>query len=152
LSKEDKIKSKVRILKMRNEKLEKSIKRLDTDIAAMNIARKYLSNVEEIDSVRDELNNKRQVLANELYSEDYRCYAECKEAIEEMLNEELGQQEQKELLELIKDIFGRQSPNASKKSSGLNAWLKELNIAHNWVNNEETDWDTLVITGFGLYK
>ncbi len=40
----------------------------------------------------------------------------------------------------------------AKKSSGLNAWLKELCIEYNWVKNEETDWDILIITGFGLYE
>lgn len=137
---------------MRNEQLEKSIVKMDTDIAALNIAKKYLSNVEEINTVRDTLNNKRQLLANEIYSEDYKCYSECREAIEKMLNKELGKDEQVELLEMIREIFGRKSPNVSKKSSGLNAWLKELNIEYNWTANEETDWNTLIITGFGVYK
>ncbi|PJI09184.1 MULTISPECIES: hypothetical protein [Clostridium] len=137
---------------MRNEQLEKSIVKLDTDIAALNIAKKYLSNVEEINTVRDTLNNKRQLLANEIYSEDYKCYSECREVIEKMLNKELGKEEQVELLESIREIFGRKSPNVSKKSSGLNAWLKELNIEYNWTSSEETDWNTLIITGFGIYK
>ncbi|CDI49986.1 hypothetical protein [Clostridium tetani] len=137
---------------MRNEKLEKSIKKMDRDIAAMNIAKKYLSNVEEINAVRDNLNNKRQLLADELYSEDHFSYRECREIIEEMIEEELEKEEQIKLLEIIKDKFGRQSPNPSKNSSGLNAWLKELKIEYNWINNEESDWDTLVITGFGLYE
>ncbi len=137
---------------MRNEKLERSINRIDADIAAMNIAKKYLSNLEEINEVRETLNNKRQLLANELYTEDHKSYSECHEAIEEMLNKELEKEEQVELLEMIKEKFGRQSPNVSKKSSGLNAWLKELNIECNWINNEETGWDNLIMTGFGLYK
>lgn len=137
---------------MRNEKLEKSIVKLDNDIAALNIAKKYLSNVEEINEVREELNNKRQLLANEIYSEDHKSYAECREVIEELLDKELGKEEQVELLETIKEKFGRQAPNVSKRGSGLNAWLKELNIEYSWDNNEETDWDNLVITGFGLYK
>lgn len=137
---------------MRNVKLERLIIKLDNEIAAMNIAKKYLPNVEEITVVRDEINTKRQILANELYSEDHMCYAECSEAIQEMLNKKLEKEEQAELLEMLKDKFGRQAPNASKKSSGLNAWLKELNIEYSWVNNEESDWDTLIITGFGLYE
>lgn len=137
---------------MRNEKLEHSITKLDTDIAALNIARNYLSNVEEINKVRDTLNNKRQLLANEIYLEDHKCYSECHEAIEKILNKELGKEEQVELLEMIRESFGRKAPNVSKKSSGLNAWLKELNIEHNWIPDEETDWDKLIITGFGLYK
>lgn len=137
---------------MRNEKLERAIVRLDNDLAAMNVAKKYLSNLDEINTVRDELNNKRQNLANELYSEDNNCYLKCTKIMVDMLDKELGQEEQVELLEIIKEKFGRQSPNASKKSSGLNAWLKDLNIEYNWITNEESDWDTLVITGFGSYR
>lgn len=137
---------------MRNEKLERSITKLDTDIAALNIAKKYLSNKEEIDEVRDDLNNKRQLLANEIYLEDHKCYVECREAIEKILNKELGKEEQVELLEMIRETFGRKSPNVSRASSGLNAWLKELNIEHNWIADEDTDWDKLIITGFGLYN
>ncbi|MFA6941857.1 MAG: hypothetical protein WCQ54_12910, partial [Clostridiaceae bacterium] len=72
--------------------------------------------------------------------------------IEEILNNELGKEEQAGLLQMIKENFGRQSPNVSKKNSGLNAWLKELCIEYNWSSSEDTDWDKLVITGFGLYK
>lgn len=137
---------------MRNVKLERLITKIDNEIAAMNIAKKYLSNINEINSVRDELNNKRQLLANELYSEDHKCYLECREEIEIMLNKELGKEEQIELLEMVKEKFGRQAPNASKNSSGLNAWLKELSIEYNWINKEDCDWDALIITGFGLYE
>ncbi|MDF2881467.1 MAG: hypothetical protein K0R54_2024 [Clostridiaceae bacterium] len=135
---------------MRNEKLEKAITKIDNDIAAMNVAKKYLSNIEEINQVRDTLNSKRQLLANEIYAEDHKCYFQCREVIQGMLDKELGKEEQVELLEMIKETFGRQSPNVSKKSSGLNAWLKELNLEYSWINSEETDWDKLIITGFGL--
>jgi len=138
--------------RMRYEKLEKTITKIDNEIAAMNIAKKYLPNIEEIDQVRETLNNKRQLIANEIYAEDNKCYLECREVIGKILDKELEKGEQVELLENIKEIFGRQSPNVSKKSSGLNAWLKELNIEYNWISKEETDWDKLVITGFGLYK
>lgn len=137
---------------MRNEKLERTIIKIDNEIAAMNIAKKYLSNVEEINEVKETLNNKRQLLANEIYAEDHSSYSECREVIEGMLDKELEREEQVELLETIKDKFGRKSPNVSKVSNGLNAWLKELNIEYSWVNNEETGWDKLIITGFGLYK
>lgn len=137
---------------MRNEKLEKSIIKLDNDIAALNIAKKYLSNIEEITEVREELNNKRQLLADEIYTEDHKSYAECREILEDLLDKVLGKEEQVELLETIKEKFGRQAPNVSKRGSGLNAWLKELNIEYNWIDNEETDWNNLLITGFGLYK
>lgn len=137
---------------MRNEKLERSIVKMNNDIAAINVAKKYLSNIEEINEVKDNLNNKKQLLSNELYAEDHKSYSECREVIEKLLDTELGKEEQVTLLETIKETFGRQSPNVSKKSNGLNAWLKELNIDHNWINDEESDWDKLVITGFGLYK
>ena len=137
---------------MRNVKLERAIIKIDNDIAAMNIARKYLSNLEEINEVRDSLNNKRQILANELYVDDKKSYIECCEVIRDLLDKELKEDEQVELLELVKDKFGRQAPNVSKKSSGLNAWLKEMGIEYEWITDEETDWDKLVITGFGQYK
>jgi hypothetical protein len=137
---------------MRNAKLERAIVKIDNEIAAMSIAKKYLSNSEEINVVRDTLNKKRQILADELYVDDKKCYEECCDVIEEMLDKELEQEDQLELLEMIKEKFGRQAPNVSKKSSGLNAWLKELSIEYNWIKNEETDWDTVVITGFGLYE
>ncbi|MBL4930304.1 hypothetical protein [Clostridium paridis] len=137
---------------MKNEKLERAINRIDSDIAAMNTAKKYLSNVEEIHQVVETLNTKRQLLANEIYAEDHKCYFECRAVIESMLEKALGKEEQAQLLEMIKEKFGRQSPNVSKKSSGLNAWLKELSIEYNWIHDEGTDWDKLIITGFGLYK
>ena len=137
---------------MRNVKLERAIIKIDNDIAAMNIAKRYLSNLDEINEVRDSLNNKRQILANELYVDDKKSYIECSEAIRELLDKKLEKDEQIELLELIKDKFGRQAPNASKNSNGLNAWLKEMGIEYDWVADEETDWDKLIITGFGQYK
>jgi len=137
---------------MRNAKLERAIVKIDNEISSMNIAKKYLSNLEEINAVQTTLNNKRQLLADELYLEDKKCYEMCCDDIEEMIDKELGKEEQQELLEIIKQYFGRQSPNVSKKSSGLNAWLKELCIEYNWVKSEEIDWDMLVITGFGLYE
>ncbi|GKU26776.1 hypothetical protein [Clostridium folliculivorans] len=137
---------------MRNEKLEKSIIRIDNDILSINVAKKYLSNTDEINEVIASLNNKRQLLANEIYSEDHLSYSECREIIKEMLGKELAQEEQSELLEMIKEKFGRQSPNVSKKSNGLNAWLKELNIEFRWIDDEVTGWNKLIITGFGVYK
>lgn len=137
---------------MRNAKLERAIIKIDNEIAAMNIAKKYLTNTQEINEVQNTLNNKRQLIADELYVDDKKCYEMCCDIIEEMIDKEIGKDEQQDLLEIIKQNYGRQSPNVSKKSSGLNAWLKELNIEYTWVKNEETDWDMLVITGFGLYE
>ena len=137
---------------MRNERLEKQINRLDNDIDAMGIAKKYLSNVDEINEVINELNEKRVLLANELYFEDHSSYAQCCIEISGFMDRELGKDEQIELLEIIKDIYGRKSPNVSKKSNGLNAWLKELDIEYNWVEKENSDWPALVITGFGIHE
>ncbi|MBU3180253.1 hypothetical protein [Clostridium psychrophilum] len=137
---------------MRDSKLERAINRIDNEIAAMNIAKKYLSNTQEISTVQETLNNKRQLIADDLYVDDKKCYAMCCDIIEGMLDKELAKEAQLELLEMIRQNFGRQSPNVSKKSSGLNAWLKELCIEYHWIKNEETDWDTMVITGFGLYE
>ncbi|WP_298841776.1 hypothetical protein [Clostridium sp.] len=137
---------------MRNAKLERAIIKIDNEIAAMNIAKKYLTNSEEINTVQNTMNKKRQLIADDLYVDDKKCYEMCCDFIEDRLDKEIGQEEQQELLEVIKQNFGRQSPNVSKKSNGLNAWLKELCIEYNWVKDEKTDWDILVITGFGLYE
>lgn len=137
---------------MRNEQLEKSVNKIDNNIAALKIAKKFLSNTEEINGVIEDFNRNRQELVNELYVGDHQSYEACYEDIEEMLDKELGKEEQVELLEMIKDYYGRQAPDVSKKSSGLNAWLKELNLEYEWIENEESDWATLVITGFGPYK
>lgn len=137
---------------MRNLKLEKAIKKVDKEIEALKIASKYLSNLDEINDLKDTLNKKRQVLADEIYIEDGISYRECCEVIQDLLNKELGKVEQKELLEKIKEVYGRQSPNASRDSNGLNAWLKHLDIEVNWIEYVEEDWAGLVITGFGLHQ
>lgn len=135
---------------MRNEKLEKSIKKLDKEILALKVASKYLSNKDEINEVKDTLNKKRQVLADALYLTDNQHYEECCDIIADMLNKELSEDEQRDLLYTIKEKFGRQAPNITKKSNGLNAWLKELAMEFEWVENDGTDWAVLVITGFGV--
>lgn len=135
---------------MRNEKLEKAIRKVDKEIVALKIAAKYLSNKDEINEVKDTLNKKRQVLADALYQFDNQYYEECCSFIADVLNKELGEEEQRDLLYKIKETFGRQAPNITKKSNGLNAWLKELAIEFEWVENEENDWAMLVITGFGV--
>ena len=137
---------------MRFERLEKSINRLDADIEALRRAKNYLSNKDEINEISDILNKERQVFSDELYLGDAVAYGECCEAIRELLNKELGRHEQIELLELIKDKHGRKSPNVSKKSHGLNAWLKFLEVECNWIENKDSDWSLLVITGFGEHQ
>ncbi len=34
----------------------------------------------------------------------------------------------------------------------LNAWLKELDIEYKWIEKENEDWATLIISGFGLHE
>lgn len=137
---------------MKYAQLEKSIKKIDKDIEALRIATRYLSNVEEINSVKESLNIKRLEVAKELYKEDANAYDKCREDMEEILNVELGKEEQKELLQKIKEAFGRQSPNPSKPSVGLNAWLKELDVECEWIESKGEEWATLVLKALGLHK
>ena len=137
---------------MRNEHLEKAIIKLDNDMKAINIARKYLSNIKEIDEVKESLNKKRQGLIDELQIGDNKAYEECCEFAEKLLNLELSREEQVELLDTIKNKYGRQMPDVAKMSKGLNAWLKELDFEYHWIENEKTGWAILVITGFGVHK
>lgn len=70
-----------------------------------------------------------------------------------MLFLSLGSSEgQKDLLEKIKEAFGRQAATDGKTSTGLNAWLKKLNVEYTWQNNDDSDWATLVVTGLGIFK
>lgn len=133
---------------MRFEKLEKTINKLDNDIEALRRVKQYLSNKDEINEIADLLNKERQVYADELYLGDAIVYAECIEIIKGLINKELGREEQVELLEDIKEMYGRKSPNVSKKSHGLNAWLKFMDVECEWIENENSDWSTLVIKGY----
>ena len=133
---------------MINESLEKKINKLDGDIEALRRAKYYLSNKEEINETIDLLNKERQIYSDEIYFEDGRAYKECLEVVLESVNKELGKDEQIQLLEVIKEKHGRKSPNISKKSYGLNAWLKYLDVECQWVDNEDKEWSTLIITGF----
>lgn len=134
---------------MRYIRLEKSIKKLDREMEALKVASKYLSNKDEINSVREKLNQDRQKLADELYSEDSKSYFGYRAKIREMIGKELDENEQKSLLEDIKETFGRQCPNASKESSGLNGWLKLLDVECEWIENKESGWSTLKINCLG---
>jgi hypothetical protein len=133
---------------MIKDNLEKMINKLDGDIEALRRAKYYLSNKEEINEIIDSLNKERQVYSDEIYFDDGRAYRECLEVILELVNKELGKDKQSELLELIKEKHGRKSPNVSKKSYGLNAWLKYLDIECQWIDNEDSEWSTLIITGY----
>lgn len=135
---------------MRFEKLEKTINKLDSDIEALRRAKHYLSNKDEINEISDLLNKERQVYADELYLGDAIAYTESLEIIKQLLNKELEKEEQTKLLEDIKEIHGRKSPNVSKKSYGINAWLKFLDIQCEWIENSNSDWATLIIKGFIL--
>lgn len=133
---------------MIKESLEKKINKLDGDIEALRRAKYYLSNKEEINEIIDALNKERQVYSDEIYLGDGRAYTECLEVVLELVNKELGKDEQIKLLEVIKEHHGRKSPNVSKKSYGLNAWLKYLDVEYQWIDNEDSEWLTLIITGF----
>lgn len=133
---------------MRNIQLEKSIKKLDKEIEALKIVTKYLSNLDEIEEVRELLNRERQVLADEIYLEDHKVSIELKEELEEVVGIELGREEQMDLLNKIKEGYGRTSPNVSKESNGLNAWLKFMGASCEWIQNENSEWATLKIEGF----
>ncbi|MGL4335760.1 MAG: hypothetical protein ACRCST_02620 [Turicibacter sp.] len=137
---------------MKSSNVEKRIVKLDQEIAAMNIAKKHLKNIDEINAVIVELNRDRQLLVNDLYLDDKEAYQMTLLYMEDMLNKELDANDQKELLELIKDKFGRQAATDGKTSTGLNAWLKKLNVEFEWKNIEGSEWATLVITGFGIFK
>lgn len=133
---------------MRFEGLEKTINKLDNDIEALRRVKQYLSNKDEINEVSDLLNKERQVYADEIYLSDAAIYPDCIEIITGLLDKEIGKEEQLELLEKIKEIHGRKSPNVSKKSHGLNAWLKFLDVNCEWIENSNTDWSTLIIKGY----
>lgn len=133
---------------MRLEKLEKTINKLDNDIEALRRVKQYLSNKDEINEISDLLNKERQVYADELYIGDAIAYSECISIIKNLINKELGKDEQVKLLEDIKEIHGRKSPNVSKKSHGLNAWLKFLDIQCEWIEDASSDWSTLIIKGY----
>ncbi|WML34298.1 hypothetical protein [Clostridium sp. OS1-26] len=133
---------------MIKESLEKKINKLDGDIEALRRAKYYLSNKEEINEIIDVLNKERQIYSDEIYLGDGRAYTECLEVVLELVNKELGKDEQIKLLEAIKEQHGRKSPNVSKKSYGLNAWLKYLDVECQWIDNEDSEWSTLIITGF----
>lgn len=132
---------------MIKETLEKKINKLDGDIAALRRAKYFLSNKEEINEIIDSLNKERQILSDEIYLEDGKAYTQCVEVILELVDKELGKNEQVELLEVIKEHYGRKSPNVSKNSYGLNAWLKHLDVECQWIDNENSEWSTLIITG-----
>ena len=133
---------------MVNETLEKKINKLDGDIEALRRAKYYLSNKEEINEIIDSLNKERQVYADEIYLGDGIAYTECLDEIRNLIGSELGKEAQLELLETIKESHGRKTPNISKKSYGLNAWLKYLDVECEWFPVENSDWAKLVITGF----
>lgn len=133
---------------MRFEKLEKTISKLDNDIEALRRVKQYLSNKDEINEISDLLNKERQVYADELYIGDAIAYTECLEIIKKLINKDLGKEQQVNLLEDLKEIHGRKSPNVSKKSHGLNAWLKFLDVQCEWIENPNSEWSTLIIKGF----
>ncbi len=111
---------------MRFESLEKTINKLDNDIEALRRVKQYLSNKDEINEISDLLNKERQVYADELYIGDAVAYNESLEILKQLFNKELGKDEQVKLLEDIKEIHGRKSPNVSKKVMDLMRGLSFL--------------------------
>lgn len=132
---------------MRFIKVEKSVGKIDRDIAALKTAKKYLSNHEEIEDVQKDLNLKRQNLVNELYSEESISYIEFIDNISDMVGKNLDKDEQKEILEIIKECFGREYAEAGKIGNGINAWFKRLNIKYKWIEGND-NWSKLYIEGF----
>ncbi|KMT23183.1 hypothetical protein [Clostridium cylindrosporum] len=137
---------------MRFLKVERSIVKIGKDIAALKLAKKYLSNLEEIEDVQKDLNKKRQDLVNELYSEDSVSYIECVDFLDDFVGRNLERDEQLEVLKIIKETFGRECADAGKVGSGINAWLKKLNIDHSWIEVENSDWPSLLIKEFGVFN
>lgn len=130
---------------MENFQLERKIKKLDKEIEALKVALKYLSNEDEIKEVREELNRERQFMADMLYADDAKAFDKCRDMILHEIDKEIKEEDQKKLLEDIKEVYGRQYPNASKESNGLNAWLKKLLVDFEWKENPEDDWAILII-------
>lgn len=137
---------------MRHLKLEKSIIKLDRDIEALTVAKKYLPYEEEIESVKTDLNKERQLLFAELHAEDTASSRACVEHLTPMLGQELLHHDQLALLETIKEIYGRKFPETSKESHGLNAWLKALHVTCEWVQTDNSDWAKLIMTGIQPQK
>ena len=73
---------------MRNQQLEKKIMKIDRDIEGLNIAKKYLSNPEEIEDVKVGLNRERQLMIFGLYEEDNKSKQECIEMLSELAGQE----------------------------------------------------------------
>ena len=94
---------------MKSSAIEKRIVKIDQAIQAMNIAKKYLSNHDEITEVVLELNRERQLLVNDLYKNDKDFYFVVRKHMESLVDMELDANKQKELLEFIKETFGRQA-------------------------------------------
>ena len=130
---------------MRNLQLEKKIIKIDKDIEGLNIAKKYLSNPEEIEDVKVGLNRERQLIIFGLYEEDNKSRQECIEMLSELAGQELHKEKQLEILENIKEIFGRRFPDVSKSSNGLNAWLNFIEMECEWIQDNDSEWATLVI-------
>ena len=130
---------------MRNQQLEKKIMKIDRDIEGLNIAKKYLSNPEEIEDVKVGLNRERQLMIFGLYEEDNKSRQECIEMLSELAGQELPKGKQLVILEYIKEIFGRRFPDVSKNSNGLNAWLNFIDMECEWIQDENSEWAKLVI-------
>ena len=130
---------------MRNQQLEKKIMKIDRDIEGLNIAKKYLSNPEEIEDVKVGLNRERQLMIFGLYEEDNKSRQECIEMLSELAGQELRKEKQLVILQNMTEICGRRFPDVSKNSNGLNAWLNFIDMECEWIQDENSEWAKLVI-------
>ena len=80
-----------------------------------------------------------------LYEEDNKTRQECIEMLSELAGQELRKEKQLEILENIKEIFGRRFQDVSKNSNGLNAWLNFIDMECEWIQDENSEWAKLVI-------
>ena len=71
---------------MKSSAIEKRIVKIDQAVQAMNIAKKYLTNHDEIKAVVLELNRERQLLVNDLYRDDKQNYTTVREHLETLID------------------------------------------------------------------
>ena len=111
---------------MKSSAIEKRIVKIDQEIQAMSIAKKYLNNHEEIKQVILELNRERQLFVNDLYRDDKASYAIVRDHMESLVEVELDATQQKELLEYIKETFGRQAATDGENSHRIKCLVKKI--------------------------
>ena len=115
---------------------------------AKKILKKHKEKTKSLDIIIDELDIELENLEEEIYLDTDEQIKQSLELISKYANRKIRKEEQLELLEEIKDIFGRDYPTTSK-SKGLSAWLKyctlgeDVSFAYDY--NKEDHWKDLVI-------